>query len=717
MRGVFARAVVAGAVAIAPAAGSLPGIPSTEVAAQAPVGDPAGDPAGRWEGVIRVPGTELGIDVDLARAGDGWTGDISIPAQGATDLPLTGIVVSPPSIRFAIQGVPGEPTFDGTLDGDSIAGRFVQGGLTTTFVLRREGAAAAVLAEALDGFDEWMARALADFEVPGAGVGLIVDGKVVLSKGFGLRDVAAGAPVDDRTLFAIGSSTKAFTTFGLGVLADRGTFDWDRPIREYLPEVRFSDPVATQLITPRDMVTHRTGLPRHDLVWYNWDAFDAAFLIDALPHLELSREPREAWQYNNLMFVLAGHLLGTLEGGSWEAAVSELVLEPLGMDGTNFDVEDMARAPNHALPYGERGDTLARLPFRDISPVGPAGSINSSVADMLRWVRVHLERGIIEGDTVISAGALRGLHTPQMTIAAFPTEPTIGPMSYALGWFVEPYRGHFRLHHGGNIDGFSALVTLLPFDRVGVVVLTNKNATGLPELVTRHLVDRALGLEPRDWDREALQRVTEGATLQREAADRMAGERVTGTRHHHPLEAYAGTYGHPGYGEVDIRLVRDRLHVDYHGLTAPLEHWHYEVFSGMENEADPTLHRARIQFETDLAGRVAALRAAMEPAVDPIRFERQPDARLSDPAYLATLAGPYRLGPQTLQVSVRGATLVMSIPGQPDYRLEPALQGTFRLPGASGYWLEFERDRQGRVTAMNLHQPNGVFRAERVTQP
>lgn len=675
-------------------------------------------PAGHWEGVIRIPGSALAVDIDLSGTDGAWSGDISIPAQGAADLPLAGVVVEGASVRFSIQGVPGNPTFDGRLNaaGDSITGQFTQGTLSAPFVLAREAAADRRAAAALEDFDAWMARALEDFEVPGAGVGLIVDGEVVLSKGFGYRDVAGRDPVDAHTLFAIGSSTKAFTTFGLGLLADRGDFDWDRPVREYLPEVRFADPVATQLTTPRDLVTHRTGLPRHDLTWYNWDAFDAQFLIEALPHLELSRAPREAWQYNNLMFVLAGHLLGTLQGGTWEAAIRELVLQPLGMDETNFDVEDLIDVPNHALPYAERGDTVARIPFRDISPVGPAGSINSNIDDMLRWVRVHLERGVVDGDTLISGGALRDLHTPQMTIAAFPTDPTIGPLSYAMGWFVEPYRGHFRLHHGGNIDGFSALVTLFPFDRVGMVVLTNKNATGLPELVTRYLADRALELEPREWDREALQRVTEAAAMQQEATDRLAGERVSGTRLDHPLEAYAGVYEHPGYGRLDIRFRDRRLVADYHGLTAPLEHWHYEVFSGTRSEEDPTLHRVKFQFENDLAGRVAAVRVPMDLSVDPIRFERLPDPRLSDPAYLASLEGAYRLGPQTLAISLRGESLVLTVPGQPDYRLEPDLGETFTSPLLNGYWVEFERDDQGRVTALVLHQPNGVFRAERTRQ-
>ena len=692
------------------------------LAAHAQIGQPlettASDPSGHWAGAIQLPGNELEVDVDLRREEDAWTGDVSIPAQGAADLPLTGISVDGRAVRFSIQGVPGSPTFAGRISagGDTLSGEFTQAGGTFPFTLTRAVTAAGGATASLDGLDAWMRSALEDFDVPGAAVGVLVEGEVVLAKGYGYRDVARELPVDAHTLFAIGSATKAFTTFGLARMADLGEFDWDRPIREYLPEVRFSDPVATQLITPRDMVTHRTGLPRHDLLWYGWEEFTPEVLIDALPHLELDSQPRAKWQYNNLMFVLAGHLLGQLRGETWESAMRELVLDPLGMDETNFDVEVMADDPNHALPYATRGDTLARIPFRDISPVGPAGSINSNIDDMLRWARVHVERGQVDGDTLLSLAALRDLHTPQMAIGAFPTEPDVGPMSYALGWFVEPFRGHYRVHHGGNIDGFSSLVTLFPFDRVAVVVLTNRNASGLPSLATSYIADRVLGLEPQDRATAAAETFQQAMTMQQEAARRMAAERVEGTSPDHELSDYAAVYQHPGYGDLVIRRDGNRLVADYHGLTAPLEHWHYEVFSGMENPDDPTLHGVKFQFENDLTGHVSAVRVPLDPTVDAVRFERKPDPRLLDPAYLARFEGRYVHDPLTLRFTVRGSRLVMHIPGQQPYELVPDRGTTFRLPEMTGYWVEFEVGREGQVEAAVLHQPNGVFRAERVTE-
>ena len=684
-----------------------------------PLEEAAGGPAGHWVGSIQLPGNELEVDVDLRREGGTWTGDISIPAQGAADLPLTSISVEGPRVAFTIQGVPGAPTFAGRLSagGDTIKGEFTQAGGTFPFTLTREATAAGGASASLEGLDAWARRALEDFDVPGMAIGVLVEGEVVLAEGFGYRDVARQLPVDEHTLFAIGSATKAFTTFGLARMVDRGLFEWDRPIREYLPEVRFSDPIATQLITPRDMVTHRTGLPRHDLLWYGREEFTPELLIDALPYLELSSQPRQEWQYNNLMYVLAGHLLGQLYGETWEAATRELVLEPLGMDETNFDVEVMAGDPNHALPYAERGDTLARIPFRDISPVGPAGSINSNIDDMLAWARVHVERGQVGGDTLISAAALRELHTPQMTMGLFPSSPEAGATTYGLGWFVDPFRGHYRVHHGGNIDGFSSLVTLFPFERVGIVVLTNRNASGLPNLATAYIADRVLGLEPEDRATGAAEQFQQAMVAQREAVARLTEERIAGTSPDHPLSAYAAVYEHPGYGELEIRRDGDRLLADYHGLTAPLEHWHYEVFSGMENPTDPTLHGVKFQFENDLTGQVSAVHVPLDPTVDPIRFERQPDPRLRDPSYLAQFTGRYQYDPLVVRFTLQGSQLVMHVPGQPAYELVPDRGTSFRIEDMAGYRVEFELGPEGDVVAAVLHQPNGVFRAERVTQP
>ncbi|HSJ25632.1 MAG TPA: serine hydrolase [Longimicrobiales bacterium] len=672
-----------------------------------------GGPEGRWDGAVRLPGAELRVEVTLTAVDGQHRGTVSIPQQNAQDLPLTGVRVASDSVIFTIAGVPGDPTFLGVLAGDSITGTFRQAALNAPFTLLR--ASAADVTASLAALDTIIEKALADFNVPGMAVGVVHRGEVVYAKGFGYRDVASRLPVTPQTQFAIGSSTKAFTTFALGQLADRGVFDWDTPVREYLPRLRLWDPNATTLLTARDMVTHRTGLPRHDLAWYNRSDLTGADLLERLPYFEPNEPFRQTWQYNNIMYVMAGHLLGTLAGTTWDEAVRRQVFQPLGMTNSNFSVVDMQRAPDHALPYRESGDTLVRMQFRNIDNVGPAGSINSSLEDMLKWAAVHVNMGRHNDTALVRPATLRDMHTPHVVMGGLPAEAELSPASYGLGWMIQTYRGRYRVQHGGNIDGFSALVTLFPRDQLAIVALTNRNATGLPGTVTNHVADRVLDLPHRDWLGEAHTQYVAARAASAAAQERLDEDRRTGTQPAYPLAEYAGTYTHPGYGTLSVRRDGGGLVMTFNGIETPLEHWHYEVFSGLENPADPTFHRAKLQFEGDLRGRVGAVRMSMEGTVPPIRFGREPDAQLSDPAYLQRFAGRYMLeGGGSLLIAVQGDRITMELPGQPLYALVPDRNNEFTLEAASGYVLRFVMDDDGSVAEARLIQPNGVFVARPV---
>ncbi len=227
--------------------------------------------AGHWNGTLKLGGVTLDYDIDFTRKGTGWAGDITIPAQGAKDLPLEAISLAGDQVAFKLTGVPGDPSFKGKLsaDGRSIKGTFTQGGQSTEFSLSHAADPAAAMKTSLEGFDAVVDKAIGDFKVPGLAIAVVKDGEIIYARGFGRRNVDKNLPVTLKTLFAIGSCTKAFTTFVMGTLVDEGKLDWDTPARTYLPGLRMSDPIATESITPRNLVTHRSGLPRHDLFWYN----------------------------------------------------------------------------------------------------------------------------------------------------------------------------------------------------------------------------------------------------------------------------------------------------------------------------------------------------------------------------------------------------------------------------------------------------------------
>jgi len=290
--------------------------------------------AGHWEGAIELPGQKLGITVDLSVADGALSGTMGVPAQQLASVPLVNCALSVDAVKFTMQGIPGDPTFDGKLsaDGKTIAGTFTQGGQSFPFSLTAGAAAAEKTTGALDGFDAVVTKTIADWDTPGVAIAIVRDGKVVWANGFGKRDVARDLPVTTKTLFAIGSTTKAFTTFVMGTLVDEGKLAWDVPVRTYLPKFALEDPVASEHITPRDLVTHRSGLPRHDLLWYNNTTMSRDEMVAHLAHLPPSAQLREKFQYNNLMFLTAGQLIAKITGGPWEDAVRARIFEPHGVE-------------------------------------------------------------------------------------------------------------------------------------------------------------------------------------------------------------------------------------------------------------------------------------------------------------------------------------------------------------------------------------------------
>jgi CubicO group peptidase (beta-lactamase class C family) len=670
---------------------------------------------GHWEGAIEIPGG-LEINIDLVTSGEILSGDISIPVQGINDQPLAGLVINDPEISFKMEGIPGVPSFSGTLseDGKEITGTFTQGGQSFPFQLKAEASAAEKARAALAGFDDFVNQALVDWNVPGAAIAVVAGGEVVYAKGFGKRDLEKDLPMTPDSLFAIGSTTKAFTATVLGTLVDEGKVDWDTPVRTYLPWFRLEDQSTTEQITPRDLVTHRSGLPRHDLMWYNNHQVSREELVRRLAFLEPSATLRERFQYNNLMFMTAGYLSGELTGGTWEEAVRTRIFEPLGMTRSNFSVTDSRQDSDFAQPYRENDDEkIERIPFRNIDLVGPAGSINSSVNEMSRWLLFNLNRGKVGEDQLVNASTLADIHTPHMVTGTTSDRPELGPSSYGLGWFIRSYRGHLMLAHGGGIDGFITMVVLYPNDGLGLVAFTNIGS-GLPGILTRHATDLVLGLEPIDWNGEALERRAKGREAAEEAETKKEATRVTNTVPSHALTDYAGDYLHPGYGPLSVTLADDTLSFTFNEITTPLDHWHYDVFNGTEVDGDDTFEDIKLLFRSDFNGNIAELTVTLEGSVDPIVFTKQPDARLRDPEYLQRFTGSYQLLEQMITIELSGDTLIASIPGQPKLTLVPDVSGRFMLKEDSSISIGFVLDEAGKATAINIYQPSGVHEAARV---
>jgi len=471
----------------------------------------------------------------------------------------------------------------------------------------------------LAGFRRFVVRQMKEWRVPGVGVVIVKDGRTLCAEGFGYRDVAKRLPVTPQTLFAIGSCSKAFTTLVMGMLVDEGKLEWDKPVREYLPDFALHDRFATERLTPRDLVTHRSGLPRHDAVWYGSSA-SRQELFQRLRYLEPSKDLRTTYQYQNLMFMTAGYLVGQLTGSTWEEQVRQRIFTPLGMKSSNFSVVDSQQAADFALPYIEQRKRLKRIPFRNIDSVGPAGSINSTIADMSRWVQFHLDKGRVGRKQLVSRENLRQMHTPQMIAGQSQYEEIHFP-SYGLGWGIELYRGHELISHSGGIDGFTSRTSFLPAHGIGIVVLTNQ-VTPLPHVITNGACDRFLGLKPLPWSRRFRKERDRERKNAAGARKKELTQRCKGTRPSHPLKDYAGDFQHPGYGIVSVRKEGKNLFVNFNDRNLKASHFHYDVFEIRETMGGNIL---KASFSTDAAGRIASLSCPLQEGTSDIVFTRVPD--------------------------------------------------------------------------------------------
>jgi len=557
----------------------------------------------------------------------------------------------------------------------------------------------------LEGF---ITATMKDQKLPGLSIAVVRDGQVIFAKGFGFRDLNGNLPVTTKTIFPIGSATKSFTALALGILNDEGKLDWDKPVREYLPEFQLADLVATERATPRDLMAHRTGLPRHDLVWYSSDA-SRKELFDRLRYLPDGDNFRSAMQYNNLMVMTAGYLAGQLSGVGWEEFVRQRILLPLDMTATNFSDAESEKTADYSKPYRKVKDEVKEIPFHELNAIGPAGSINSSIEDMAHYVIFQLSKGSYGGKQIVSENNLVQMHRPQITMSYPFQYQEIGDVSYGLGWVVTSYRGHSYVWHNGGIDGFYALVSLLPQENVGVVILTNMdNGDRIPELVTYHIFDQMLGLNQVPWT----ERFKEEAEKQKQHGEdkNSQQERKMGTHPSHDLKDYVGRYENPGYGIVKIELNNGSLRLSLNKLSAPLQHFNYDVF---EVPADPlnALEKLKFKFNSNLNGDIESISAVLEPATKEIVFTRAPE-NLSL-SVLKTLVGEYDLEGDTLTVSLKGDKLFLMIPGQPEYELHPYKELSFNIKGMNGFIIEFKRDASGKITGFISHQPDGVSEARK----
>jgi len=457
----------------------------------------------------------------------------------------------------------------------------------------------------LQGLNTYIEEGMATWKIPGLAIAVVKDGETVWARGFGVRHLGTGEPVDKNTVFAIGSATKAFTAAVVGMLVQENLLDWDDRTTQYLPTFETSDPYVTRELTVRDLLTHRSGLNRGDQVWYATE-LDRDDILNQVRYQPPTSSFRSQFGYNNNMFLAAGQLAPALTGLSWDQFVHRRIFAPLGMERSvtsTIPLEDMA---NVAQPHQEIGGEVQPIPWRNIDNIGPAGSINSSAAEMANWIKLQLAGGEWKGQELLDDDVVREMHSAHTIVPLEGSWALMAPEShflmYGMGWFLHDYRGRKIIQHGGNIDGMHALVAMMPEEDVGLIILTNANPNYLTFALMHRIFDSYLGGPATDWSARLRGRFQE--TIERSDARQreMEEARVTGTNPSLPLERYAGTYRHEMYGELEVEMEDEHLTAQRGpNFVGDLEHWHYDTFR--IHWRDETMGDAFITFELDARGR------------------------------------------------------------------------------------------------------------------
>lgn len=573
------------------------------------------------------------------------------------------------------------------------------------------------------GLDTAFERVLKDWHAAGFAVAVIEKDKVVFAKGFGYKDIEKKTPVTPNTLFAIGSCTKAFTSSLIGLLQKDGKLEYDKPVRNYLPDLTFYNDAMNNTIIVRDLLTHRTGLPRHDYSWYSFPTSSRDSLVKRIQFMEPSYGVRVKWQYNNFMFLLQGVIAEKLSGKSWEENISEKIFKPLGMTHSNFTIKDLAESEDAATGYELKKDSIIKKKdYYNIDAMGPAGSINSSVLDMANWVSTWINGGKFNGKEILPAGYISEAMSSQMVVgAALPSKekPDIHFATYGFGWMMGSYKGHYRVEHGGNIDGFSASTCFFPSDSAGIVVLSNQNGSAVNSIVRNLIADRLLKLPYHDWNSDVKKTSDKAKASAKEAEKSKTNSQKINTKPSHTLKEYEGLYNHPGYGTIEVSMEHDSLFAKLTKDKWWLRHYHYDVFEPFEADPKEGIDTAdkgplHIQFNMNESGDISEATLALEPTLSPLHFTKTPKAKEITKEELAKYVGDYEIGGAIAKVYIKGEkTLYVVVPGQPDYELIPVDKNKFSLKILSGYYVQFDVTDKGESTGLSFLQPNGNFKAKK----
>ena len=567
-----------------------------------------------------------------------------------------------------------------------------------------------VITKKLQGFDVYIQKILKDWNAPALGVGIVVDDKLVFAKGYGYRDYEKKLAFTPTTLCQIASNTKLFTAVAAGMLVDEGKLTWDKPVRDSVPAIRFYNDELNITVTLRDMLAHRTGITRHDTIWYQSDDTRKQ-LFDKVKYLEPQEPLRQTFLYNNLMYAAAGYLIELQSGKTWENFVRERIFKPLDMNSTVYSIADMLKQPDFGVPFTEKRDTfeIYKIPYyEDTAGVAPCGAIISNIQDMSHWLIALMNDGKYGGKQVLPSDVLKATLEPAIALPNTMAETRgyweLLNTAYGMGRETASYRGHLLTYHGGDLPGFHSQVSFMPRERIGVIVFViGDHCASLYNTVSYNVYERLLGMDQTPWSDRILEIRLKGKKAGTEARAKAGADRVLDTKPSHPLANFAGEYEHPAYGVLKIGMKDGQLQIDFHKIQLPLSHFHYDRFDSPDDER---YGRFAVNFLTNPQGDVDKAVISLDEAE--VTFTRRPETL--DANLLKQLAGTYETptGYKFQVVLKEDSSLYLVYPGQPEEKLLPYKGLKFRIKLFSDVVFEFVVEN-GQVKALKQRDPSGEY--------
>ena len=567
----------------------------------------------------------------------------------------------------------------------------------------------------LKGLDSELEKVLKKLEEPGFAVAIVENDQILYSKGFGYRDYENKIKVDSNTLFAIGSATKSFTSSLLGVLREDEKLDFEDSPIDHINELRFYNSQMNDVISIRDMMSHRTGLPRHDASWYFFPTFSKDSLVSRVKHHKPFTSVRNQWWYNNFMFMLQGVVAERITNKTWSENIKEMIFDPLGMTRSNTSIAELENSENAAFGYSQ---DFKKMDYYKIAGMGPAGSINSSVNEMSKWLITWINKGEYKGKKILPPNYTEeAISSQSVVVANLPDEdnPGLHLTNYGYGWFLSSYKGHYRVEHGGNIDGFSTSAAFYPSDKVGIIVLSNQNASNTPSIVRNIISDRMLDVKKTDWLKYHFDKLKEAELIQKELDKNEDSNKIKGTNPSRSMNEYEGEYTNLGYGTFDISMKNDSLFMKIPNKTFWLSHHHYDTFlpyelkNGKVNLEDESV--IFITFSADQLGEIKKLSTGLEPAIEePIYFDRKIKPIDIETSELDKYVGDFKFMKNTCKTYLKEDVLYVFVPEQPEYRLNPIGKHLFSIEKLDGYKIKFDVSENEKVTHISFVQPNGTFK-------